>query len=909
MYKEIEPQRKSNLYFVHALSEQDWATKKLRGFSDVRLLFQCLNSSFFSYVESKEHGIPLPRFYIAKNRTLLHQAKSDPNGALAILYNAQLTPKQDTTAKNLYQLQATVVLCEPVGETHNFDDSSMDKSREYEFCPKAWAKLKVQHIVHNVSAVIDADIDRNYFKKAYSTFRLSTKIPADPKKIGNNEIAKQFARSILEPVSSKPLVTKPASSINTKEVTASSSSKELPANKESQASEKTIPTTPATAHSKVKTSVVEVQKDVRPPTPIAALSKIKTPVVQVQKDTKSPTPPTAHSKRKFPVADVQKDIRSPTPPTTHIRLTVPTIETSEKDKGTKGVTTANQEDQTVAMLDKILTHTKNTIEKSTEKNAIQEASARKEPSDSHNLTIKIPSSEVQQSRSKSSTPTKSLTSIRLVLKQPSSEAENSKSAAKHQPLNKTTKFDEARNKEYDSDSNSASTASYEYSDEEIPRHVIELSSGNVEDTIQQTANKPAVLFERYLEYNSEQTTEASASQLQASEKQYYLEASKKLWQKIRRYANEKGVPVVNIDQYNINTSSIPNAEGFFKHVFFLNNDSQKVIQTFKRMTITQRTTEIAGLLALKNLPHMGQITEVLQESHGEIIGLCMQRYQKTLKQYTHAHSHHRLTAYQKMDLVIQMLECIETIHSIGLAHRDLSEVNFMVNETNTKLRDGSPKAELFLIDYGKSAFTRAEDYRRWWVEQPRLSSKEYDGETVPRTKNELDIWCQRLPWMKSKPDHGYRLYRSIQTLPKSRIDTDDLSWLVNPLAEDLYSLGTLIWKTFSETEPWYGILDSDIRALRDTVGDDYRIQKTLEREVPGKLSRELLSNFLKVHPEQRKPASQVLSWLRDINVQNGLIAEWESYAPVRRQKRHAKSLSRYDDQKEHMWIPRKKNRS
>ncbi|KAI8378688.1 kinase-like domain-containing protein [Choanephora cucurbitarum] len=314
------------------------------------------------------------------------------------------------------------------------------------------------------------------------------------------------------------------------------------------------------------------------------------------------------------------------------------------------------------------------------------------------------------------------------------------------------------------------------------------------------------------------------------------------------------------------------------------------------MTITQRTTEIAGLLTLKGLPHMGQITHVLKEDHGEIIGLCMERYQKTLKQYTHAHSHHRLTAYQKMDLILQMLESIATLHRAGLAHRDLSEVNFMVNQTDYKLRDGSPKASLYLIDFGKSTFTSPDVYRCWWVEQPRLDIQGYDDEIIPRTKEELDVWCRRLPWVPSKPDHGYKLYRSIQTLPKSRSDTEGLAWLVNPVAEDLYSIGTLIWKTFAETEPWYGIMDSDIKALRDIVSDDYRLQKTLEREVRGHLSRELLLKFLKVSPQQRESAESVLTWLSDEAIQNGLIAEWERNAPVARQKRHAKALSAHDEE-------------
>lgn len=199
---------RSNLYFIQALSEQDCLTKKLRGFTNVRVLFQHLNAAFFNYMNSdasKQTKLPLPRFYIAKNRTLLNQARTDKEGALAILYNVHITPMETSssrTDKDLYRLRATVALTEAMGETHNFDESTMDKSHKYEFCPKAWLKLKVLNVVHNVEAVINSDIDRNYFKRVYNTFKLSTKYRVDPKKVRNQEIAKQFVRSILEPVSS-----------------------------------------------------------------------------------------------------------------------------------------------------------------------------------------------------------------------------------------------------------------------------------------------------------------------------------------------------------------------------------------------------------------------------------------------------------------------------------------------------------------------------------------------------------------------------------------------------------------------------------------------------------------------------------------------------------------------------------
>lgn len=192
----------SNLYFVQALSEQDCNTKKLRGFSNVRLLFQHLNASFFQYLSepTKYNTVPLPRFYIAKNRTLLNEAGTDPNGALAVLYNVQIKP----LTRDLYRLQATVVISEPMGETHGFDESSMDKSDEYEFCPKAWLKLRVIKVVENVNTVINADMDRSFFKKVYNTYKLSTKIPGDLKKVGDHGIAKEFVHAIINPKSNQP---------------------------------------------------------------------------------------------------------------------------------------------------------------------------------------------------------------------------------------------------------------------------------------------------------------------------------------------------------------------------------------------------------------------------------------------------------------------------------------------------------------------------------------------------------------------------------------------------------------------------------------------------------------------------------------------------------------------------------
>lgn len=103
---------------------------------------------------------------------------------------------------------------------------------------------------------------------------------------------------------------------------------------------------------------------------------------------------------------------------------------------------------------------------------------------------------------------------------------------------------------------------------------------------------------------------------------------------------------------------------------------------------------------------------------------------------------------------------MQVIHEAGLAHRDLSEVNFMVSRQEGKLEDGSEKVVVYLIDFGKSVFCRADDVRQWFVDVPR-GPDEYKDDVVPESKDELDEWCKNLPWIKAKPDHGYRMYRYV----------------------------------------------------------------------------------------------------------------------------------------------------
>ncbi|KAI8387285.1 hypothetical protein BD560DRAFT_344516 [Blakeslea trispora] len=373
------------------------------------------------------------------------------------------------------------------------------------------------------------------------------------------------------------------------------------------------------------------------------------------------------------------------------------------------------------------------------------------------------------------------------------------------------------------------------------------------------------------------------------------EINHEIWRKLFNVCTSKGVQIKNITAHgHINWNS-PNSEGFFKRVYFFDNI---VVQAFRQMTMYQRITEVACLMKLKNLPHMAQMKDVLFNDNGDVAGLTMERYQTTLKQYAHVHSHHRLSAYQKYDVIHQMLICMKTIHEAGLAHRDLSEVNIMVNTIEGQfLEDGSEKVYLYLIDFGKAVFCEARDVRDWFVDVPR-AEWEYDGDVVPESKEELETWCESLPWVKGKPDHGYRMYRSIQTLPKARSDNQVLPWLIHPQAEDIYSIGVMIWKVFTDTEPWRGILDTDLQGLRYVAEDDYRIQRALEGEVHGELSRQLLLKCLKTRPQDRATAKEILDWISQDSVREGLIGEWKMYSSDTRGARRAKSMYGFEESNE-----------
>lgn len=278
--------------------------------------------------------------------------------------------------------------------------------------------------------------------------------------------------------------------------------------------------------------------------------------------------------------------------------------------------------------------------------------------------------------------------------------------------------------------------------------------------------------------------------------------------------------------------------------------------------------EIASLLALKDKEHIGQIKDIIHDEAGkEMIGLTMERYDMTLKSYLKSHAHQRLSAKKRMDIILQMLKSLQEAHQLGIAHRDLSSVNFMVN---AKTPNDQPR--LYLIDFGKAVFFSPRDAKKWWVDCNDNSL--YKDEVKPATKEELAIWCKNLPFVMARPDHGYRFYRSIQTLPRNGRDHDLLPYLIDPAAEDIYSLGTMVWKIFLGIEPWPGVFDTDLKSLRETVSRDYYIDQVLDRAMPGPMSKAFLQMFLRVQPQNRKSAAEILFWVQQDDVQKALLEEW-----------------------------------
>ncbi|RIA99171.1 kinase-like domain-containing protein [Glomus cerebriforme] len=241
----------------------------------------------------------------------------------------------------------------------------------------------------------------------------------------------------------------------------------------------------------------------------------------------------------------------------------------------------------------------------------------------------------------------------------------------------------------------------------------------------------------------------------------------------------------------------------------------------------------------------------------------MERYSYTLKEYAF-NTRSPITGEQKYRLIHDMIKGIKALHDAGFAHRDLSEVNMMVNNTTEMLPDGSIKPELVVIDFGKAEFINRDDVLAWSVGEVTNDKLEY------------------LPWIKTVPDHGYKLYRSAATLPRTKNDHAILQYPIDPCSEDVYAVGVLAWRIFSGQAPWGGILDTDLKNLREIVTDPIKIKFHIEKNVNGAKSRELLLKCITAPSQERSTARELLDWL--IISKDELISEWATSGRTRIKK-------------------------
>ncbi|KAF9925997.1 Receptor-interacting serine/threonine-protein kinase 1 [Linnemannia zychae] len=343
----------------------------------------------------------------------------------------------------------------------------------------------------------------------------------------------------------------------------------------------------------------------------------------------------------------------------------------------------------------------------------------------------------------------------------------------------------------------------------------------------------------------------------------------KMLQDLKTVARQKKVPYTKWNTIEP-TLTIDSAHGLFKRIYHVRGQPSIVVQNFKEMdaeSFDQRVREVACLLKLRGLQGVGQIQSVIEDEYDHLVGLSMTKYQYTLKQYaTNARRHP--TPCQKLCLIREMVSAMCAIHRAGLAHRDLSEVNIMVDEDPEEvLEDQSPRPHVKVIDFGKSVFVNPAEVQRWSMR-----------DSV--SKEELAL----LPLVVLPPDHGYKLYRSILTLPKTKHDHTPLA-PVDPRSEDVYSLGVLIWRTFSGKSPWNGAIEDDLKAIRYMVSSDSQIRFQLEKEVIGPMSRELLLRCLTAQADTRSTTQQLKDWLNQPEVANGLLQEFEALGGGRKKVR------------------------
>lgn len=160
----------STVYTISALSPFEPKAKRPKGLTNEKLLYLQLNGPFFQAVERMKSDLEgnhlmVPRFYIAKNRTLLRQIRSQ--GVLAIFYNVKTNRIRGS--KNIH-LETDIILAYPASEL--FDIDQINECTD-DFAPKGWIHLRPLRVMNGVSLEVNESIDRDYFRRMFATSKMA----------------------------------------------------------------------------------------------------------------------------------------------------------------------------------------------------------------------------------------------------------------------------------------------------------------------------------------------------------------------------------------------------------------------------------------------------------------------------------------------------------------------------------------------------------------------------------------------------------------------------------------------------------------------------------------------------------------------------------------------------------------
>jgi hypothetical protein len=183
----------STVYAISALSPLE-PKARLKGLTNEKLLYLQLNGPFFQAVERMKSDLEgnhrlVPRFYIAKNRTLLRQIRSQ--GVLAIFYN---TKANRVKASKNTRIETDMILAYPASEL--FDIDQINECTD-DFAPKGWIHLRPLRVVNHISFEVNETIERDYFKRMFATSKMATDERSGHHNSNTKKLLKKVVRQIL----------------------------------------------------------------------------------------------------------------------------------------------------------------------------------------------------------------------------------------------------------------------------------------------------------------------------------------------------------------------------------------------------------------------------------------------------------------------------------------------------------------------------------------------------------------------------------------------------------------------------------------------------------------------------------------------------------------------------------------